>query len=390
MQRGTHQRENLDGAGCPLVAVAIDENSLSAFRWALDNIVARGQTLIVIHVNTKSSSRSCVEQVHCKGFVLEDPDVSKAIAEFVLQSSIEKLMIGESPKGEFDRSTDLSSRISKAVPDFCTVFVISKGKVSSARSAVRSAPPALRQQSPIQAAPKPEIPNNIPRNVMKVPNETALAPWNLHKETELIKSPFTRGGNISSTRSYENVQSNSQTIMNEEVEGRIRQSKLELKQTMNMYNSACKEAITAKQKADEQRMREAQVAEKVALALVETEIPFTRGGNISSTRSYGEVMLESDISFLNNGRLNFECTYPSRLSNVSDVINYNFKSPRKSVGAHSWSGNGYSSISYKTAPCNSQAIMAQELQQWKMEEQRMREAHVEEEVTLALAEKEKA
>ncbi|XP_042423650.1 U-box domain-containing protein 51-like [Zingiber officinale] len=383
MQRGTHQRENLDGAGCPLVAVAIDENSLSAFRWALDNIVARGQTLIVIHVNTKSSLDSTADNalreifipyqcfcsrknVHCKGFVLEDPDVSKAIAEFVLQSSIEKLMIGESPKGEFDRSTDLSSRISKAVPDFCTVFVISKGKVSSARSAVRSAPPALRQQSPIQAAPKPEIPNNIPRNVMKVPNETALAPWNLHKETELIKSPFTRGGNISSTRSYENVQSNSQTIMNEEVEGRIRQSKLELKQTMNMYNSACKEAITAKQKADEQRMREAQVAEKVALALVETE-----GGNISSTRSYGEVMLESDISFLNNGRLNFECTYPSRLSNVSDVINYNFKSPRKSVGAHSWSGNGYSSISYKTAPCNSQAIMdgevGEEIRRLKLE-----------------------
>ncbi|XP_042423649.1 uncharacterized protein LOC122011328 [Zingiber officinale] len=226
---------------------------------------------------SSSSMSTPNPRVHCKGIVLEDPNVSKAIVEFVLQSSIEKLVIGESPKGEFDRSTNLSSSISKAVPDFCTVIVISKGKVSSLRSAVKSAPPPLRPQSPIQAAPKPEILSNIPRNVKKVPNETGLAPWNLHKETESIKSPFTRGGNISSTRSYENAQSNSLTIMNEEVEGRMRQLKLELKQTLDKYNSACKEALTAMQKAKElqqwkmegQRMREAHVEEEVTLALAE-------------------------------------------------------------------------------------------------------------------------
>ncbi|XP_074570446.1 uncharacterized protein LOC141827064 [Curcuma longa] len=224
-----HLRENLDGIGWPLVAVAIDKNSQSPFRWALDNIVARGQTLIIIHV-------------HCKDIILKGSDVSKAIVEFVSQSPIEKLVIGESPNGGFSRSfrsTELSSSISKAVPDFCTVFVVSKGKVSSMRNAVRLAPPPLRPQIPIQAAPKPEIPNNIPRNVMKVPNETALAPWNLHKETGMI--------NGYSSISYENASSNSHTISVEEVEAEIRLLKLELKQTMEMYTLACKEAITAKQ-----------------------------------------------------------------------------------------------------------------------------------------------
>ncbi|XP_042426305.1 uncharacterized protein LOC122014194 [Zingiber officinale] len=232
----------------------------------------------IVSTTLKVDRLSTIDAVHCKGIVLEDPNVSKAIVEFVLQSSIEKLVIGESPKGEFDRSTGLSSSISKTVPDFCTVIVISKGKVSSLRTAVKSAPPPLRPQSPIQAAPKPEILSNIPRNVKKVPNETGLAPWNLHKETESIKSPFTRG-NISSTRSYENAQSNSLTIKNEEVEGRYRQLKLELKQTLDRYNLACKEALTAMQKAkelqqwkmEEQRMREAHVEDEVTLALAEKE-----------------------------------------------------------------------------------------------------------------------
>ncbi|XP_042456543.1 U-box domain-containing protein 35-like [Zingiber officinale] len=376
MQKGTNQRENLDGAGWPLVAVAIDKdkNSQSAFRWALDNIVVRGQTLIIIHVNTKSSrtlylrssfhllystTNSALREifvpfrcfcsrkdVHCKDIVLEDADVAKAIVEFVSQSSIEKLVIGASPKGGFYRSfrsTDLSTNISKAVPDFCTVIVVSKGKVSSARSAVRSAPPPLRPQISIQAAPKPEIPNNIPKNVIKVQNEpAALAPqWNLHKETESIKSPF------------------------------------------------------------------------------------TRGGNISSTKSYGEVMLESDISFVSNGRPSFERNYPPRSSNVSDIMNYSFESPRKSVGVHSSFDDGYSSISSENAPSNSQLIMdeemaeirrlrmelkqtmdmynsackeaitakqkAKELQRWKMEEEhRIREARMAEEVAMAMAEAEKA
>ncbi|THU58348.1 hypothetical protein C4D60_Mb03t13290 [Musa balbisiana] len=64
------------------------------------------------------------------------------------------------------------------------------------------------------------------------------------------------------------------------VEAEMNRLRLELKQTMDMYSSACKEAIVAKQKAmelhlwnmgEQQRLEEARVAEGAAFAMVEKE-----------------------------------------------------------------------------------------------------------------------
>ncbi|KAM0957113.1 hypothetical protein ACFX13_025916 [Malus domestica] len=66
----------------------------------------------------------------------------------------------------------------------------------------------------------------------------------------------------------------------DDVEAEMRRLKLELKQTMEMYSTACKEAMTAKDKEkeinrwkmeDEQRLEAARHAEEAALALVERE-----------------------------------------------------------------------------------------------------------------------
>lgn len=48
------QRDYSEGAAFPLVAVAIDKDkgSQNALKWALDNIISRGQTITLIHVNT--------------------------------------------------------------------------------------------------------------------------------------------------------------------------------------------------------------------------------------------------------------------------------------------------------------------------------------------------
>lgn len=60
----------------------------------------------------------------------------------------------------------------------------------------------------------------------------------------------------------------------------MKRLKLELKQTMDMYNTACKEALTAKQKAqelhrwkieEEQRLEESRLAGESAIAIVEKE-----------------------------------------------------------------------------------------------------------------------
>lgn len=66
----------------------------------------------------------------------------------------------------------------------------------------------------------------------------------------------------------------------DDVEAEMKRLRLELKQTIDMYSTACKEALTAKQKArelhrwkleEEQRLGEARLAEEAALALAEKE-----------------------------------------------------------------------------------------------------------------------
>nr|CAD1824248.1 unnamed protein product [Ananas comosus var. bracteatus] len=69
-------------------------------------------------------------------------------------------------------------------------------------------------------------------------------------------------------------------VSGRDLEAEMRRLKLELKQTMDMYNNACKEAITAKQKAKElhqwkieeaRKFEEARQGEEAALALAEME-----------------------------------------------------------------------------------------------------------------------
>ncbi|XVF54924.1 hypothetical protein PTKIN_Ptkin05aG0219800 [Pterospermum kingtungense] len=68
--------------------------------------------------------------------VIESDEVANTIAEEVAKSNISKLVIGASSPGIFSRKpkkNNLSSRISICTPSFCTVYAVSKGKLSSIR-----------------------------------------------------------------------------------------------------------------------------------------------------------------------------------------------------------------------------------------------------------------
>ncbi|KAL9995696.1 putative protein kinase RLK-Pelle-RLCK-IXb family [Helianthus debilis subsp. tardiflorus] len=66
---------------------------------------------------------------------IESDDVVDAIKQEIIKHKINKLVIGASSKGIFSRGQNLSSRISESIPSFCTVYVISKGVLSSLRAA---------------------------------------------------------------------------------------------------------------------------------------------------------------------------------------------------------------------------------------------------------------
>ncbi|XP_057952289.1 U-box domain-containing protein 35-like isoform X2 [Malania oleifera] len=68
--------------------------------------------------------------------VIESDDIANAIAGEVAKCTINRLVIGVSTESIFRRKCNgrsLSSRISECTPSFCTVYAVSKGKLSSVR-----------------------------------------------------------------------------------------------------------------------------------------------------------------------------------------------------------------------------------------------------------------
>ncbi|KAJ6673770.1 U-BOX DOMAIN-CONTAINING PROTEIN 34-LIKE [Salix viminalis] len=356
--------KRVGGNGLVAVAIDRDKNSQIALKWAIDNLLVKGQTVILIHVNLKSSLSShssspkmnqsvdskdlflpfrcfCTRKdISCKDVMLEDTDVAKALTEYVNQTLIETLIVGGSTKGGFLRfkAADLAGSVSKGAPDFCTVYVISKGKIQSMRPASRHAPSTplhnqlLSQNGTVPAASMdmhiPPTPakrgwgspftrrglNGKSYGELSVPDsdisfvssgrasiDNIFPPFYDCTETSRTPPRLSNISDLDSNYSFESLhygrrsmdqggfspelssfshESDQLPSAAEDVEAEMRRLKLELKQTMQMYSSACKEALTAKQKAkelqrwkmeEEQRFEEARLAEEAALAIAERE-----------------------------------------------------------------------------------------------------------------------
>ncbi|KAK7320752.1 hypothetical protein VNO77_30519 [Canavalia gladiata] len=409
-----NQWDKKDGVN-GIVAVAIDTNkgSQNALKWTIDNLLIKGSTVVLIHVKLKpslsaSASLSLLtpringiaaqcglvckdpddqtkeifrpyrvfcarKDIQCKDVVVEDTDVSKALIEYASQYAIEHLVIGSSNKGGFLRFkvADIPGTVSKGAPDFCTVYVVSKGKIQSMRSASRPAPafsplqsqfsqPSIKSEHPDPRVPLANSVKVLERRSFDAPRRSQDgaprrsqdgAPRRSQDGTESFRSPFTRRGlndksygdlsfpdtdisfvstgRSSTDRLFPSLYNNSESAFSnprlsyssdtdgnysfesmhlgrrsmdigsdfssfshdseglssasqgmEDVEAEMRRLKLELKQTMEMYSNACKEALTAQQKAvelqrwkleEERKLEEARMAEEAALAIAEKE-----------------------------------------------------------------------------------------------------------------------
>ncbi|XP_062178456.1 U-box domain-containing protein 52-like [Phragmites australis] len=374
MGRYQDGRESPDTSSYPLVAVCIDKdkNSQNALKWAIDSLVQKGQTIVLVHVNTKGTSGGvedangfkqptdphmkdlflpfrcfCTRKdIQCKDVVLDEHDVAKSIIEFSAHAAIEKLVIGATARGGFRFKADIPTTISKGAPDFCTVFIINKGKVSSTRNAIRAAPRVSPLRSQIQCQSIAAVAPSQRWSSSSRGHDHAETP----RVDNYIRSPFARGGtgnmrksyadlshlsmpdsadisfvstgrrsvdhhpamvpprmSATSTDSYDHSFEMSRTpskwggdsfgamdhtsfsqssassfcsIGMDDVETEMKRLRLELKQTMDMYSTACKEALTAKQKAmelqrwkaeEEQKTQDSRLTEESAMAMIERE-----------------------------------------------------------------------------------------------------------------------
>uniref|UniRef100_A0A2N9FR19 RING-type E3 ubiquitin transferase n=1 Tax=Fagus sylvatica TaxID=28930 RepID=A0A2N9FR19_FAGSY len=333
-----------------VVAVAIDKDKGSqyALKWTVDHLLTRGQALTLIHVKQRVSSLPtqmggqgvsedvarahkqllenqvkelflpyrcfCTRKdIKCNEVIIEDLDIAKALVDYTSANSVEILVLGAPSRGGLVRrfkTTDIPSSVSKAAPDFCTVYVIAKGKISNVRSATTTPPAKMPPRSQIQhqasnisdsggtqfmrnqqsrertAYPTPrnshdeEIKPSIDRMFTPFDNlESGLTP-RLSTISEFdnkhFGSIFAGNKSIDITSSQHDFSSNNM----DEVEAEMRRLRLELKQTMDMYSTACKEALSAKQKArelhlwkieEEHKLEEARLAEETALAVAEKE-----------------------------------------------------------------------------------------------------------------------
>ncbi|XP_017258655.1 U-box domain-containing protein 35 isoform X1 [Daucus carota subsp. sativus] len=159
----------------PVVAIAINGNSNSKYivQWALDKFVPEGNVFKLLYVRPRITAvptptvgnfipisevrddvvatyikevewqtdeklipykKMCAQRkVQVEVLQIEADDVVNAIVGEVARCKIKRLVIGASSRGIFSRARRLSSRISEGTPSYCTVYAISKGKLSSVR-----------------------------------------------------------------------------------------------------------------------------------------------------------------------------------------------------------------------------------------------------------------
>ncbi|XP_076946915.1 U-box domain-containing protein 34-like [Bidens hawaiensis] len=224
-----------------IVAVAIDKDKYSqhALKWAIEQLLTRDQTIVLIHVNNKATTTAggapdgnklqnekilkdlflpfrcfCTRKhVQCIEVILEDNNIAKALAEYATQYAIEFLVLGAASRHGFIRfkTSDVPTHVMKAAPDFCTIYVISKGKISSAKKCLRPAPfvsplfEQIQEQSHANAinntfAPVTPPSNNfqVKENLLAIPEKPRPVLEELDSfKLELIlntRSPFTRPG----------------------------------------------------------------------------------------------------------------------------------------------------------------------------------------------------
>jgi hypothetical protein len=388
---GRSSYQDGDASSYPLVAVCIDKidkdkNSQNALKWAIESLVQKGQTIVLVHVNTKGTSGGvedgagfktptdphmkdlfrpfrcfCTRKdIQCMDVVMDDGDVAKAVIEFAANGAVEKLVVGASSRGGFRFKADIPTTISKGAPDFCTVYVINKLKASSTRNAIRAAPRVSPLRSQIQQQQQSQQQTSQATTPLAPKAEAPSQRWSSSSRgssydisetprVDIFRSPFARGGtgttrmsyadlshlsmpdsadisfvsagrrsvdhnpavpprmSTGSTDSYDHSfelrtpskwggdsfggmdqttfsQSSSSSFcslgMQDDVEAEMKRLRLELKQTMDMYSTACKEALTAKQKAmelqrwkmeEEQKTQDSRLTEESAMAMIERE-----------------------------------------------------------------------------------------------------------------------
>ncbi|CAN6879628.1 unnamed protein product [Brassica oleracea] len=167
-----------DSNAVTAIAIDKDKNSQHALKWAVENIVVNSPNCILLHVQTKlrigaeeNTEADNEEEAHqfflpfrgfcarkgimAKEVLLHDIDIASAIVDYINNNSIANIVLGATARNSFlkkFKTVDVPGTLLKTTPDTCAVFVVSKGKLLTSKSASR---PQTPQHSPQPPKPHP-------------------------------------------------------------------------------------------------------------------------------------------------------------------------------------------------------------------------------------------
>ncbi|VAI43883.1 unnamed protein product [Triticum turgidum subsp. durum] len=200
----------------------LQKSSQHALKWAADHVLSRYQPFFLVHVRRKNAalnpaggkqfSTSHVQEdvaacflaqldlqtkelmlpfqcfcsrrgLQCRDVILDGTDVSKAIVDFVVKYNVDKIVLGASSKSAFTRTIwkmDVATSVTKNAPNFCSVYVIAKGKLSTFRPATHAidndtSKEDMKSDAPgngplaVQSEPTPKFPGEEPSYSMEFP-----------------------------------------------------------------------------------------------------------------------------------------------------------------------------------------------------------------------------
>ncbi|PIA42951.1 hypothetical protein AQUCO_02000418v1 [Aquilegia coerulea] len=359
------------------VAIDKDKHSQAAVRWAVDNLLSSNPYIILIHVRVRNQSPNnsttspdtnrdkfeaeikqlflpyrgfCSRKgVRIKEVVLDDMDIGEAIVSYVDHNYINNIVVGASTRGFLQswrlKNVDVPTCLLKSSPDFCSVYVIAKGKIMNLKTATRAPPynavQVRRPPSPLGRPAQLASDSSAPEDAMKTshgPNSTSesstsslYTPRTSHGPNSNSESSnfsgsygFRSGDTSHPTTSREFSNSSNGNSSASVIDAEMRRLRMELKQTMEMYNSACKEANSAKEKSlevqqwkkDEARKVEnARHAEEAALSLAKLEKAKAHAALEAAEKSKRLALLEA------KRRRDFEMKSQTESEARSKVVN---------------------------------------------------------------------
>ncbi|KAL9675564.1 hypothetical protein QQ045_003766 [Rhodiola kirilowii] len=152
------------------VVVAVDKCSRSsreALRWAIDHVVAKGQSVMLVHVDLTRSTAlpqfgnnelqirrepdeklmdvlipyicfCLMRQVKCEPVVLQHADVTAALREFISFYGAETFVLGGVTRHwitRIFRGADVHTQLENNIPSFCNMYSICNGRIMDSKSA---------------------------------------------------------------------------------------------------------------------------------------------------------------------------------------------------------------------------------------------------------------